>query len=126
MIIIGHPWIKSNSFYKVFSQEDITKSIPNSIVLLEPLGDSHTLAVHCKENSIPFAVTVNNLKEAILANALGATYIVCEEDDALIIQPVAQEYLFDTRILALIHEEKEITKIARAGIDGVIFPEAIS
>ncbi len=125
MIIIGHPWIKSGSFCKVFSQKDITQSAAKSTVLLEPLGDSHELAVYCKENSIPFAVTVNNLKEAIFANALGAAYMVCEEDDALIIQPVAQEYLFDTRVLALIHEEKEITKIARAGIDGVIFPEAI-
>jgi hypothetical protein len=42
------------------------------------------------------------------------------------IQPIAQEYLFDTRILVLIHNEKEISKISRAGIDGVIFAEAVS
>jgi hypothetical protein len=125
MIIIGHPWISSPKFCKVFAAADIQKSKAGDIVLLEPLVDSHTLANHCKQNQISFAVTVNTLQEAIFANALGASYMVCEEDDALIIQPVAQEYLFDTRVLALIHEEKEITKIARAGIDGVIFPEAI-
>ena len=125
MIIIGHPWIESPKFCKVFSQEDIKKSKSGSIVLLEPLVDSHDLAKYCKENEIPFAATVNTLQEAIFSNALGASYMVCEEDDALIIQPIAQEYLFDTRILALIHEEKEIAKIARSGIDGVIFPEAI-
>ncbi|SFV60604.1 hypothetical protein MNB_SV-8-1115 [hydrothermal vent metagenome] len=125
MIIIGHPWIESPKFYKVFSLEDIKKSKAENIVLLEPLVDSHVLAKYCKENEIPFAATVNTLQEAIFSNALGASYMVCEEDDALIIQPIAQEYLFDTRILALIHEEKEITKIARSGIDGVIFPEAI-
>ena len=125
MIIIGHPWVESPKFCKVFSLEDIKKSKTEDIVLLEPLTDSHTLAIFCKSNAIPFAATVNTLQEAIFANALGASYIVCEEDDALIIQPIAQEYLFDTRVLALIHEEKEITKIARSGIDGVIFPEAI-
>jgi len=125
MIIIGHPWIESKRFCKVFSQEDIKKSKANDVVLLEPLVDSHEYAKYCQENQIPFAVVVNTLNEAIFANALGASYIICEEDDALMIQPIAQEYLFDTRILVLIHDEKEINKIARGGIDGVIFAEAI-
>jgi hypothetical protein len=50
---------------------------------------------------------------------------LCEEDSALMIQPIAQEYLFDTKVLVLIHSSKEISKIARSGIDGVIFAEAI-
>lgn len=125
MIIVGHPWIESKKFCKIFSKEDIKKSEAKDIVLLEPIVDSHDLAQYCQENSIPFAVTVNSLKEAIFANALGAVYMVCEEDDALIVHPIAQEYLFDTRILVLIHDEKEIAKIARSGIDGVIFPAAI-
>ena len=125
MIIVGHPWIESKKFCKIFSKEDIKRSEVEDIVLLEPIVDSHDLAQYCKENSIPFAVTVNSLKEAIFANALGAVYMVCEEDDALIVHPIAQEYLFDTRILVLIHDEKEIAKIARSGIDGVIFPAAI-
>ncbi len=125
MIIIGHPWVQSPKFCKVFAKEEIKKLTPKDIVLLEPLVDSQMLATHCQENNIAFAVTVNSLKEAIFANALKATYMICEEDDALIIQPIAQEYLFDTRILVLIHDEKEIAKIARSGIDGVIFPAAI-
>jgi len=125
MIIIGHSWVESPKFYKIFSQEGIQKSTVKDIVLLEPIVDSHDLAQYCKDNNIPFAVTVNSLSEAIFANALGAKYIVCEEDDALIIQPIAQEYLFDTRVLVLINEEKEIAKIARSGVDGVIFPAAI-
>jgi len=125
MIIVGHPWIKSSRFCKVFSIEDIKKSGAEDVVLLEPLVDSHSYAAHCKANSIAFAVVVNTLDDALFANALGAKYIICEEDDALMIQPIAQEYLFDTRILVLIHSEKEISKIARGGVDGVIFAEAI-
>jgi len=126
MIIVGHPWIKSSCFSKVFSIEDITKSKAEDIILLEPLVDSHTYAAYCKENNITFAVVVNTLDDALFANALGAKFIICEEDDALMIQPIAQEYLFDARILVLIHSEKEISKIARGGVDGVIFAEAIS
>ena len=125
MIIIGHPWIKSSHFCKVFSIEDIKKSKAEDIVLLEPLVDSYSYAQHCQENDIAFAIVVNTLDDAIFANALGAKYIICEEDDALMIHPIAQEYLFDTRILVLIHSEKDISKIARGGVDGVIFAEAI-
>ncbi|UFH58933.1 hypothetical protein [Sulfurovum mangrovi] len=125
MIVIGHPWIESPKFCKVFSEEDIKESAPDTIVLLEPLADSHKLAAYCQKNDIAYAVPVNKLKEAIFANALGASYIICEEDDAMMVQPIAQEYLFDTRVLVLIHEEKEMTKIARSLIDGVIFAEAI-
>ena len=125
MILIGHPWIESPLFTRVFSKEDIQKSSAEEVVLLEPLVDSHTLANYCQENSIRYAVVVNSLDDAIYANALGASYIICDEDTALMVQPVAQEYLFDTRILVLIHSQKEISKIARGGIDGVIFAEAI-
>ncbi len=125
MIIIGHPWIQSKRFCKVFSIEDIQKSNPNDIILLEPLVDSHAYASHCQANSVAFAVTVSTLSDALLANALGAKYIICQEEDALMIQPIAQEYLFDTRVLVLIHYEKEIPKVARGLVDGVIFPEAI-
>ena len=124
-MIVGHEWVKSPKFCKIFSKEDIKKSKPEDIMLLEPLGDSQKLATYCQENNIVFAVTVNSLREAIFANALGANYMICEEDDALIIHPIAQEYLFDTQVLVLIYDEKEITKIARSGIDGVIFPAAI-
>lgn len=126
MIVIGHPWIESPKFCKIFSEDDIKKSDPKSVVVLEPLVDTHKLATYCQKNGIAYAVPVNTLNEAIFANALGASYIICEEDEAMLIQPIAQEYLFDTRLLVLIHEEKEITKIARSFIDGVIFAEAIS
>jgi len=125
MIIIGHPWIKNSHFRKVFSLEDIEKTSKDEIVLLEPLVDSHPFAAYCQENNITFAVVVNTLDDALFANALDAKYIICEEDDALMIQPIAQDYLFDTQILVLIHSEKQISKIARGGVDGVIFAEAI-
>ncbi len=125
MIIIGHPWIKSFHFCKVFSIEDIQNSKEGNIPLLEPLVDSHKHAEYCQSNNIEFAVVVNTLDDALISNALGAKYIICQEDDALMIQPIAQEYLFDAQILVLIYSEKDMSKIARRGIDGIIFAEAI-
>jgi len=125
MILIGHPWVQSPKFHKVFSIEDIQNSNAEDILLLEPLVDSHIYAKYCVDNSIEYAVVVNSLEDAIYANALGASYMICEEDSALMIQPIAQEYLFDTKVLVLIHSTKEISKLARNGIDGIIFAEAI-
>lgn len=125
MIIIGHPWIISPKFCKIFSIEDIENSKNERIVLLEPLVDSNSQAQYCKDNNIAFAIVVNSLEDALFANCFGAKYIVCEEDEALMIQPIAQEYLFDTKVLVLIQNEKSMNKIARSGIDGVIFAEAI-
>jgi len=126
MILIGHPWIKSPEFCRVFSEKDIKESRPDQVVLLEPLVDSHKLAQYCHEHRVPYAVVVNTLDDAIYANALGAAYMICDEDTALMVQPTAETYLFDTKVLVLIHSEREISKIARGGIDGVIFAEAIS
>ncbi len=125
MILIGHPWIKSSEFCRVFSEKDIKASRPDQVVLLEPLVDSHKLAQYCQENGVAYAVVVNTLDDAIYANALGAAYMICDEDTALMVQPTAETYLFDTKVLVLIHSEKEISKIARGGIDGAIFAEAI-
>ena len=125
MIIIGHPWIESPVFRKVFNQKEIQKTNPHDIVLLEPLNESFRIAQYCQKHNIAYAVTVNTLAEALYANGLGADYIICEEDDAPDIQSVATEYLFDTKVLVLIHTEKEMTKAAQNGIDGVIFHEAI-
>jgi len=125
MIVIGHPWIKSQHFSKVFSIEDIKSTKTDDIVLLELLTNSHSTAQYCQSNGIVYAVFAKTLEDAIFANALGAAYLICEEDAALMIQPIAQEYLFDTRILVLIHNDKEISQIAKSGIDGVVFAEAI-
>lgn len=125
MIIFGHPWIKNKRFKKVFSIDAIEKVLPREIILLELLSDSIDLAHYCQEKQKEFAVTVTSISDAIFANALGGTYIICPIEDAVSIQPVAQEYLFDTKVLVLAGHEREIRKIAELSIDGVVFPEAI-
>jgi len=126
MLIFGHPWIESPRFVKVFTVEEIAKSRAGDILLLEPLNVSIELARHAKANELPYAVTINSLKEALLANALGAHYVVCQHEQAIEIQKVAEEYLFDAKILVLVEGEREIETMARFGIDGVVFSGAIA
>ena len=125
MIIIGHPWIPGPTLHRVYTTEQIKQTPPGSVVLLEPLIDTHDLARYCMENAIAYAVVVTSLEEAIFANALQAKYAICDEVTALSIQPIANEYLFDMRILVPIKDDKVIAKIAKSGIDGVIFSSAI-
>jgi hypothetical protein len=125
MLIFGHPWIRSPLFKKVFANEEIDRLGEGEVALIEPLPESIELAQICRERSVPFAITVNEIRNAILANALEASYIVCQQEDAIEIQPIAERYLFDTKVLVLIEEEKEIERMARFSIDGVIFPDAI-
>jgi len=125
MLIFGHPWIKTPCFIKVFSLKDIKQVPTEEIILLEPLSDSIVLAQYCQAEQRNFAVTVNTVTEALFANALGSHYIICQNEDAIRIQPLAQEYLFDTKVLTLIDSENEIQKMAEHSIDGVLFPEAI-
>ncbi len=125
MLIFGHPWVDSPRFVRVFSLEDISKTKPDDILLLEPLGDSIELAKHCQKNNLKFAVTAATIKEVLLVNAIGADYVFCQHEKAIVVQKVANEYLFDMKILVLVDDERGIESVARFGIDGVVFPDAI-
>lgn len=121
MKIFGHPWIKSKKFYQVTKIEEINKTPPNSIILLEELKYSIELALYCQKNSLEYAVKVDSIKDAIFANELDAKFIISDSKNTIIIQPIAENYLFDLEILAIIQNEEEIENLAQKGIDGVIF-----
>lgn len=119
MKIFGHKWIESELFYEVFTIEDIAKTPPNSLLQLDFLSDSLEVAKYCKANALRYALVVSSIEEAIFANLLNATYVICEKELAIELMPIAQNYLFDTQILANIGQD-EIEEMARVGVDGVI------
>ena len=67
------------------------------------------------------AVYVSDIKELIFVCNIGVKYAVATQDDAPIMQRVMENYLFDTKLLAIIDEEDEIEWAAANEIDGVIF-----
>jgi len=125
MQIFNHPWVESPLFYKIETIKDIESTPPNSIVSLSPLPYSIDIAKYCQKNLIPFAIDINSIKNSIFANILGAKYIICSPKLAKEIMPIAQNYLFDTQVLATISQEDKIEEMAKVGVDGVIFTKKL-
>ncbi len=123
MIIIGHKMIKSEEFHRIYHIEDIGKT--NHLVWFEEIIEvGLKIARFCQDNEVEYAVKINSITELVLYGALGAKYVIID-GDVIEYQKVANEYLLDTKILALINRVDEIEKIARLGIDGVIFQEVL-
>ena len=122
MLIIGHKLIPNEKIYTVKSLEDIGYSIPNSTVVF---NYDEELMSYCVENKINFGIYAHDIKSAIMANALGAKYILTMGLNAKKLQEIAENYMFDSKILQVIMEENEIEAVALNGIDGVIFENAI-
>ena len=120
MKIFNHPWIESEPFYTIKTQEEIKNTPPNSIVLLPPLSSSLDIAKYCQKNAIPYIIRVRSIKEMIFANLLGAKYTISSKELATKLMPIAQNYLFDTQILAEIESDSEIEEMAKANVDGVV------
>ena len=119
MKIFGHEWLESETFYEVSSVEEIAQTPANSLLLLDALAKSLELAKHCQAHTLRYALKISNIEEAVFANLLNATYVLCEKELAKELMPIATNYLFDTQILATI-SKNEIEEMAKCGVDGVV------
>ncbi len=119
MKIFGHPWIETEQFYVVENQEDIKKTPANSTLKIENFNIE--LMKYCKANSLAYMVNVSDIKETVFANIFGAKYIKASKELAKELMPIAQNYLFDSQILAVISKDLEIEELAKAHVDGVWF-----
>ena len=116
MLVFGHPKIQAPRFVKIASAQEVAKVPAKDIVLFDFNFD---LLNYCRQNGIMCAVTIKSKKEAIYANAMDASYLICETLDlAKSIQQIADEYIFDTKVIVKI-DERLIDLAIDAGIDGV-------
>jgi len=130
MIVIGHRFIPNflvdhGSFYQVINTDAINNTPPNSSVLLDYSEDNIETIVYAKNNSIDFCLKVQNVTEIIYASNLGASYILVDKDLAKTAQNLANNYLFDAKILVMIEDDDEIEELALLGVDGVIYSDAV-
>ena len=121
MIIIGgaHPEVsaeKAVTFVRNFGEIDNTP--PNSLVVMEFAREKMAGYQSC---GVPLALAVKSLTEFVYALNLGAKYALCTKELAPILQKAADNYMSDTRVLALIDHEEEIEWAAANEIDGVFF-----
>ncbi len=118
MILIGNDLIPYENISKIQKIEDIKHTQANSMLLFDY---DEVLLKYCFENSLSYAVKVSNIKEAIFSNALETRYIISEIKTAKQIQKIADNYMFDSKNLAIIEDDEQIENIAQDEIDGVIY-----
>ncbi|RXJ98391.1 hypothetical protein CRU98_10165 [Arcobacter sp. CECT 8986] len=118
MILIGDENIPFEEIQKVKDINDFLNTKSNTLVLFDY---QQNMVEYCSKNSLSYAVVINDLKEAIYANALSAKYIICEKNLSKDIQEVADNYMFDSKILAIIEINDEFIEIAKNQIDGIIY-----
>ena len=123
MIILGDTLIPFEDIFFIDSIEDIKNTKANSALIF--VYDEKILK-YCFENSLNFAVLVNSIKEAVYSNSLGAKYIISSKDLAKEIQKIAENYMYDSKILAIITSNDEFDEIIEAQIDGVIYKELMN
>ena len=125
MLLFGHRFIPSASFYHVLDIDSITNTPPSSVIHVEFSQNNLDIIKHAKENQIPLSICCQTITEIIYAASLDASFIVVKNELAKDANKIANDYLFDAKILVLIEEESEIEKLALLGVDGVIFSNAI-
>ncbi len=125
MIIIGHRFVPSENLFHVKSIDAIKKTPPSSCIYLEFCEESLEIVNHARANNIHFALSVTTIAELLYASSLGASYILTQKEFSSIAQNLANEYLFDAKILSIIEKEEELEELALQSIDGVIFTNAI-
>lgn len=125
MIIIGHCGLVYDEFKKISSIDEIAKTPNSCIVWFESESDkSYIISHHCMENGVKYAVVVDNIKDFVIYAALKPIYIILEKSPE-IYQKIAENYLFDSKILSVVEKESEIEDLAKIGIDGVIFKQVL-
>ena len=122
MILIGHALVAYEPFYAIENSEQIAKTPSNASLVFH---FDAKLCDYCQKNQLSFALHVKNIQELVLGNALGASYFIVDKSLAINAQKVADDYLFDGKVLLLGNDENEIEFVAFNAIDGIIFEKGI-
>ena len=122
MILIGDKLIPFENISFIFNLEEIKNTKANSTILFYYDDE---IILYCYENELPYAVIVTSIKEAIYSNNLNAKYIISQKELSIELQKIADNYIYDSKILAIIDSNEEFEKIAKCEIDGIIYRDLI-
>jgi len=125
MLLFGHRFIEADSFYHINTIDAIKKTAPNSYLYLTFSEENLDIITHMRENMLTFALEVTTIQELIYASALKASFIFVNKELVKTAQNIAENYLFDAKIVLKISDEEEIEEAALLGVDGVYFSSAI-
>lgn len=120
MLIFGHKFIKVPNF--IFTKENFS-DVKRMIFCFD--YDEKCIK-EAKKRGVKFAIFIKDKDEIFLSNALGAEYLIFKDENlAKFGAKVAEFYLFDSKILALVKELCHLEKYYEMGVDGVILESFI-
>ncbi len=122
MILIGDENIKYEEIEKINAISDIQSTSSNSTVLY---SFDFEILRYTQENNIASAVVTKNLQEVIYASSFDVKYIIVTKGIAKAAQNIANNYMLDSKILAIIETSEEIVENAIHEIDGVIYKKVV-
>ncbi|MGB5965310.1 MAG: hypothetical protein WBG65_07220 [Sulfurimonadaceae bacterium] len=125
MLLFGHPYIDFEPFYHIDEIDEIELTPANSTLFIHFKESNLDIIKHMQQNRLSFALEAANLSEVVYAHNLGAKYILVKENLAKSAQNVAENYLFDAKILCRLERDESLEEKISEGIDGVIFAQAI-
>ncbi len=117
MLIFGYPFIDHLPFYEIICFEDLDKTPSNSIAVF---NYNPKLLKKCETNGIKTALKIETIKELLFCNALKSDFVITKKSFSDVAQKIANEYLFDTKIIQIVRDDNELEDAAQRGIDGVI------
>lgn len=118
MILIGDKLVPFEDIFLIKNIKDIENTKANSTVLFD---FEEEILTYCYKNELFCAVVVNSIKEAIYCNNLNVKYIISEKELSIELQKIADNYMYDSKILAIIDSNKELEQVAKLEIDGIIY-----
>ena len=125
MLLFGHPYIDFKPFYHISEIDEIERTPANSALYTHFNERNLDIIQHMQKNNLTFALEAADLSEVVYAHNLGAKYIVVKENMAKSAQNVAENYLFDAKVLCRLESDTKLDEKIIEGIDGVIYPQAI-
>ena len=125
MLLFGHPYVPSQPFYHIDAIEAVRHTPANSVVTLYFTPENLDIIEYLAQNSVRFALHIETTTDAVIAENLGASYLIVLPKHAEAIQKVAEHYLFDAKVLGYIEEMDDLEDLIDLRLDGAIFSDAI-
>lgn len=125
MLLFGHPYVPSEPFYHIDSIEALRHTPSNSVVALFFTPENLDIIEHLRLNRVRFALHVETATDAVIAENMGASYLIVLPKQGTEIQKVAEHYLFDAKVLGYIDTVKDLENLIEIRLDGAIFSDAI-
>ena len=125
MLIIGHKLVNFKPFFKIMEIENIKNTPSNSTIMFQYSKENIKILKYAKQNSLNFAIKVENISQLMIANSYEASFFIVNKEFVQMAQKIADEYLFDAKILLFGEKEEDLEFAAKNFIDGIVFNEGI-